>query len=77
MEKIDRRQIVILKDMDGEATTNIIVFDYPIQIDILYDDIKNLHQRQEGWSFDDLLKLLDAFGGYTMLTLDELQTIYY
>lgn len=77
METISRNQIVILKDMDGEATTSLIVFDYPVPMDILYSDIEKLHQRQEGWTFDDLLQLLDEFGSYTIVPLDALQTIYY
>ena len=77
MNNINRDQIIILKDVDGEATTELIVFDYPIPMNILYDDIEKLHKRPEGWTFDDILKLLDAFGGYTMIPLNALQTIYY
>lgn len=67
---------LILKDYNDEIAPLFVKFKYPIDLEQLKEDIDNLKQ-QEGWTYDDLTKILDAYGEYEAKHLNEFYTIYY
>lgn len=65
---------LILKDYNDEITPLFVKFKYPIDLEQLKEDIDNLKQ-QEGWAYNDLTKILDAYGEYEAKHLNEFYTI--
>lgn len=67
---------IILKDDNGDIKDKIIIYDYPIDFDLFTKDLDNL-KKSEGWTYDDLIKLLDSYGSYRTYEYDDFITFYY
>ena len=74
---MNRKQMIVLKDMNSEIEPQLVIFDNIIDMDELDLEVIELRKREGGWTFDDLLDILNKFGGYTMLPLSAIATIWY
>lgn len=74
---MNRKQMIVLKDMNSEIEPQLVIFDNIIDMDKLDLEVIELRKREGGWTFDDLLDVLNKFGGYTMLPLSAIATIWY
>ena len=74
---MNRKQMIVLKDMNSEIEPELVIFDNIIDMDELDLEVIELRKREGGWTFDDLLDILNKFGGYTMLPLSAIATIWY
>ena len=74
---MNRKQMIVLKDMNSEIEPQLVIFDNIIDMDELDLEVIELRKREGGWTFDDLLDVLNKFGGYTMLPLSAIATIWY
>lgn len=74
---MDGKQMIVLKDMNDEIEPTLVIFDNIIDMDKLNTKVIELQKREGGWTFDDLLGVLDKFGGYTMSPLSTITTIQY
>lgn len=66
----------ILRDFNDEISPLFVKFKYPIVLEQLKEDIDKLKQ-QEGWTYDDLTRILDLYGEYEAKYINEFYTIYY
>lgn len=74
---MNRKQMIVLKDMNDEIEPELVIFDNIIDMDKLDLEVIELRKREGGWTFDDLLDVLNKFGGYTMLPLSAIATIWF
>ena len=74
---MNRKKMIVLKDMNSEIEPELVIFDNIIDMDKLDLEVIELRKREGGWTFDDLLDVLNKFGGYTMLPLSAIATIWY
>lgn len=73
---ITRNNLVLLQDMGDNAFTDLVVFDNKVDMGEIRKVVSELWQREE-WTYDDLLKELDKFGGYSVIPISALETINY
>lgn len=74
---MDIERLLVLKDMNGEAITDVVIFDKTIDKAKVKEAVDSLWGRECGWTFDDLLEVLDNFGDYTIAPLSTITTIEY
>lgn len=77
---IELNQILMLKDMGGDpykdSLTDIVIFDNPVDMKALKEEATKLSEQDE-WTYDDLLDMLEKFGGYSVVPLDSVNFIEY
>ena len=74
---MNEEQMIVLKDTNEEIEPELVIFDNIIDMEKLDRKVVELREREGGWTFDDLLDVLDEFGGYTMSPLSTITTIRY
>ena len=67
---------IVLKDENDDIKDKIVVYDNPIDFNLFIKDLDNLRKSKE-WTYDDLIKLLDSYGSYTLYDYSEFITLYY
>ena len=70
------KQIVVLRDYSNDIKDKIVIYDYAIDFDLFNEDISKLRNK-EGWTYEDLIDLLDSYGSYEMYNYDDFITVYY
>ena len=73
---IASKKLLVLKDMGDGAFDDLVVFDNEVDIEAVKRKVSELHNR-DNWTYDDLLKELDSFGGYSVIPLSAIETIEY
>ena len=69
-------QLLVLKDMGDGAFTDLVIFDNEVDMEAVREKVSELHNK-DNWTYDDLLKELDSFGGYSVIPLSAIETIEY
>ena len=69
-------QLLVLKDMGDGAFADLVIFDNEVDTKAVREKVSELHNR-DNWTYDDLLKELDSFGGYSVIPLSAIETIEY
>lgn len=69
-------QVLVLKDMGDGAFIDLVIFDDEVDIEAVREKVSELHNR-DNWTYDDLLKELDSFGGYSVIPTRLIETIEY
>ena len=73
---ITRKKLLVLKDMGDGAFTDLIIFDNEVDMKAVRKKVSELHNI-DNWTYYDLLKELDSFGGYSVIPLSAIETIEY
>ena len=73
---ITMEQLLVLKDMGDGAFSDLVIFDDEVDMEAVRKKVSELHNR-DNWTYDDLLKELDSFGGYSVIPLSAIETIEY
>ncbi len=73
---ITRKKLLVLKDMGDGAFTDLIIFDNEVDMKAVRKKVSELHNK-DNWTYYDLLKELDSFGGYSVIPLSAIETIEY
>ena len=73
---ITSKKLLVLKDMGDGAFDDLVIFDDEVDVKAVREKVNELHNR-DNWTYDDLLKELDSFGGYSMTPLSAIETIEY
>ena len=76
MGQISNR-IILLRDYDGEIDPQIVIFEYPVVFEQIEQDFQELRKKEGGWSFYDLLEILDRYGKYEIYNINDFLTIDY
>lgn len=69
-------QLLVLKDMGDGAFDDLVIFDDEVDMETVREKVSELHNK-DNWTYDDLLKELDSFGGYSVIPLSAIETIEY
>ena len=69
-------QLLVLRDMGDGAFDDLVIFDDEVDVEAVKKKVSELHNR-DNWTYDDLLKELDSFGGYSVIPLSAIETIEY
>ena len=69
-------QLLVLKDMGDGAFNDLVIFDDEVDVEAVREKVSELHNK-DNWTYDDLLKELDSFGGYSVIPLSAIETIEY
>ena len=73
---ITSKKLLVLKDMVDSAFNDLVIFDDEVDMKAVREKVSELHNRFN-WTYDDLLKELDSFGGYSVIPLSAIETIEY
>ncbi len=73
---ITREKLLVLKDMSDGAFTDLVIFDNEVDMKAVREKVSELWNR-DNWTYDDLLKELDNFGGYSVIPTRFIETIEY
>ena len=73
---ITSKKLIALKDMGDGAFDDLVIFDDEVDVKAVREKVSELHNR-DNWTYDDLLKELDSFGGYSVIPLSAIETIEY
>ena len=73
---IASKKLLVLKDMGDGAFNDLVIFDDEVDTKAVREKVSELHNR-DNWTYDDLLKELDSFGGYSVIPLSAIETIEY
>ena len=73
---ITSKKLLVLKDMGDGAFDDLAIFDNEVDIEAVKRKVSELHNR-DNWTYDDLLKELESFGGYSVIPLSAIETIEY
>ena len=73
---ITSKKLLVLKDMGDGAFDDLVIFDDEVDVEAVKKKVSELHNR-DNWTYDDLLKELDSFGGYSVIPLSAIGTIEY
>ena len=73
---ITGKKLLVLKDMGDGAFNDLVIFDDEVDVEAVREKVSELHNR-DNWTYDDLLKELDSFGGYSVIPLSAIETIEY
>ena len=73
---ITSKKLLVLKDMGDGAFDDLVIFDDEVDVKAVREKVNELHNR-DNWAYDDLLKELDSFGGYSVIPLSAIETIEY
>lgn len=70
------KKLLVLKDMGDGAFNDLVIFDNEVGMEAVREKVSELHNK-DNWNYDDLLKELDSFGGYSVIPLSAIETIEY
>ena len=73
---ITSKKLIVLKDMGDGAFDDLVIFDNEVDMEAVKRKVSELHNR-DNWTYDDLLKELDSFGGYSAIPTRFIETIEY
>ena len=73
---ITSKKLIVLKDMGDGAFDDLVIFDDEADMEAVKRKVSELHNK-DNWTYDDLLKELDSFGGYSVIPLSAIETIEY
>ena len=73
---ITSKKLIVLKDMGDGAFDDLVIFDDEVDVKAVREKVNELHNK-DNWTYDDLLKELDSFGGYSVIPLGAIETIEY
>ena len=73
---ITSKNLIVLKDMGDGAFDDLVIFDDEVDVKAVREKVSELHNK-DNWTYDDLLKELDSFGGYSVIPLCAIETIEY
>ena len=73
---ITSNKLLVLKDMGDGAFNDLVIFDNEVDMEAVRGKVSELHNKSN-WTYDDLLKELDSFGGYSVIPLSAIETIEY
>ena len=73
---ITSKKLIVLKDMGDGAFDDLVIFDDEVDTKAVREKVSELHNR-DNWTYDDILKELDSFGGYSVIPLSAIETIEY
>ena len=73
---ITSKKLLVLKDMVDSAFIDLVIFDNEVDMKAVREKVSELHNK-ENWTYGDLLKELDSFGGYSVIPLSAIETIEY
>ena len=73
---ITSKKLLVLKDMGDGAFDDLVIFDDEVDVEAVKKKVSELHNR-DNWTYDDLLKELDSFGGYSAIPTRFIETIEY
>lgn len=73
---ITKERLLVLKDMGDGAFTDLVIFDNEVDIKSIRKKVSELWNR-DNWTYDDLLKELDGFGGHSVIPISAIETIEY
>ena len=73
---ITSKKLIVLKDMGDGAFDDLVIFDNEVDMEAVRGKASELHNK-DNWTYDDLLKELDSFGGYSVIPLSAIETIEY
>ena len=73
---ITNKKLLVLKDMGDGAFNDLVIFDNEVDVKAVREKVSEL-QNKNNWTYDDLLKELDSFGGYSVIPLSAIETIEY
>ena len=62
--------------MGDGAFADLVIFDNEVDMEAVKKKVSELHNK-DNWTYDDLLKELDSFGGYSVIPLSAIETIEY
>ena len=62
--------------MGDGAFNDLVIFDNEVDMEAVGGKVSELHNK-DNWTYDDLLKELDSFGGYSVIPLSAIETIEY
>ena len=62
--------------MGDGAFNDLVIFDNEVDVKAVRRKVSELHNK-DNWTYDDLLKELDSFGGYSVIPLSAIETIEY
>ncbi len=73
---ITRNKLLVLKDMSDGVFTDLIIFDNEVDMEAVRKKVSELW-NEDDWIYDDLLRALDNFGGYSVIPTRFIETINY
>lgn len=73
---ITSKKLLVIKDMGDGAFADLVVFDKEVNMEAVRGKVSELHNKNN-WTYDELLKELDSFGGYSVIPLSAIETIEY
>ena len=73
---ITSKKLLVLKDTGDGAFIDLVIFDNEVDMVAVREKVNELHNK-DNWTYDDLLKELDSFGGYSVIPLSAIETIEY
>ena len=73
---ITSKKLLVLKDMVDSDFVDLVIFDNEVDMKAVRKKVSELHNK-DNWTYDDLLKELDSFGGYSVIPLSAIETIEY
>ena len=73
---IASKKLLVLKDMGDGAFDDLVIFDDEVDMEAVKRKVSELH-NVDNWTYDDLLKELDSFGGYSAIPTRFIETIEY
>ena len=73
---VTSKKLLVLKDMGDGAFNDLVIFDNEVDVKAVREKVNEL-QNKNNWTYDDLLKELDSFGGYSVIPLSAIETIEY
>ena len=73
---ITSKKLLMLKDMGDGVFNDLVIFDDEVDVEAVREKVSELHNK-DNWTYDDLLKELDSFGGYSAIPTRFIETIEY
>lgn len=73
---ITRNNLLLLQDVSDGAFTDLIIFDNEVDMEAVRKKVSELWS-EDNWIYDDLLRELDNFGGYSVIPTRFIETINY
>ena len=73
---ITSKKLLVLKDMGDGAFNDLVIFDNEVDMEAVRKKVSELRNK-DNWTYDDLLKELDSFGGYSVIPLSAIESIEY
>lgn len=73
---IAMNNLLLLQDMGDNTLTDLVIFDNEVDMGAVRKAVSELWDKED-WTYEDLLKELDKFGGYCIIPTRDIETINY